>query len=64
MKNSLEFHVCGRIMESNMQKYLEETEIIDYSNKEVHALAMTLANSLTLLMRSWHLRLENMSLIC
>jgi len=27
-----------------MQKYLEETEIIDYNNKEVYALAMKLAN--------------------
>jgi transglutaminase-like putative cysteine protease len=27
-----------------MQKYLEETEIIDYSNKEVYALAISLAN--------------------
>jgi len=27
-----------------MKKYLEETEIIDYSNKEVYALAMKLAN--------------------
>ena len=26
-----------------MQKYLEETEIIDYNNKEVHALAMKLS---------------------
>jgi len=27
-----------------MQEYLEETEIIDYNNKEVYALAMKLAN--------------------
>ena len=26
-----------------MQKYLEETEIVDYNNQEVHALAMSLA---------------------
>jgi transglutaminase-like putative cysteine protease len=26
-----------------MQKYLEATEIIDYNNKEVHALAISLA---------------------
>jgi len=28
-----------------MQKYLEATEIVDYNNKEVHALAMSLAKS-------------------
>jgi transglutaminase-like putative cysteine protease len=27
-----------------MQKYLEATEIIDYNNKEIHTLAMSLAN--------------------
>ena len=30
-----------------MQQYLEETDIIDYSNKEVHTLAMTLAKGCT-----------------
>jgi transglutaminase-like putative cysteine protease len=32
---------------NSMKQYLEETEIIDYSNKEVYALAMTLDKSCT-----------------
>jgi len=31
----------------SMKQYLEETEIIDYNNKEVHTLAMTLAKGCT-----------------
>jgi len=31
----------------SMQQYLEETDIIDYANKEVHTLAMTLAKGCT-----------------
>lgn len=34
-------------MEDSMKYYLEETEIIDYSNKEVHSLAMALAQGCT-----------------